>query len=296
MKKIKYRIRNFFGFSKKETNGFLLLLLLIVFLLAAPWLMDIIYRPTKASLIQDEEKLDSMIVLLEKASLRTFKEARKESPATALFYFNPNLEKEEQLKKIFGAKTARTIVRFREKGGKFKIKKDMTKIYGLDSLTFKRIEKYILLPESGKKEQVPVLSSVSSSHLRMDINKADTLELKALKGIGKILAIRIIKYRNKLGGYISTDQFHEIYGLDSLVISELKRKFFINAGFIPQKINLAKATQGILEAHPYIGKKHAKAIVAYRDQHNGFNSIDELNRIPSIAKEDLLKMAPYIEL
>lgn len=92
------------------------------------------------------------------------------------------------------------------------------------------------------------------------------------------------------------DQFYEIYGLDSMVVLELKKRSFISSEFIPQKINLNSATQSMLEAHPYIGKKNSRAIVRYRDQHKRFNSMDELKRIPSIAKEDFFRMSPYIEL
>lgn len=154
---------------------------LISILLVAPWITDLVYSPQNISLTEDQKKLDSLVALLEKASLKTSQETTKEFITQPLFYFNPNREREDQLEKIFGKKIARTIVRFRAKGGKFTTKTDLIKIYGMDSLTYKRIEKFILLPEMVTKEHIPSVQLASSSQPRLDINKADSLELQGIK-------------------------------------------------------------------------------------------------------------------
>lgn len=49
--------------------------------------------------------------------------------------------------------------------------------------------------------------------LRIELNSADTTELKKLRGIGSKLSQRIVKYRTKLGGFSSKEQLKAVYGL-----------------------------------------------------------------------------------
>lgn len=49
--------------------------------------------------------------------------------------------------------------------------------------------------------------------VRVYVNIADTTELKRLRGIGSVLSARIVKYRDKIGGFKSLDQLQKIYGL-----------------------------------------------------------------------------------
>lgn len=49
--------------------------------------------------------------------------------------------------------------------------------------------------------------------VRIEINKADTTEWKRLRGIGSVLSQRIVKYRDKCGGFHSIEQLKKIYGL-----------------------------------------------------------------------------------
>ena len=49
--------------------------------------------------------------------------------------------------------------------------------------------------------------------VRIYVNSADTTELKRLRGIGSVLSARIVKYRDKIGGFKSLEQIQKIYGL-----------------------------------------------------------------------------------
>ena len=50
-------------------------------------------------------------------------------------------------------------------------------------------------------------------HLMIELNSADTTELKQLRGIGSKLSQRIVKYRKKIGGFTHKEQLKDIYGL-----------------------------------------------------------------------------------
>ena len=49
---------------------------------------------------------------------------------------------------------------------------------------------------------------------QFEINAADTLNFRTLKGIGEVLSSRIVKYRKLLGGFYSTHQLTEVYGVE----------------------------------------------------------------------------------
>lgn len=49
--------------------------------------------------------------------------------------------------------------------------------------------------------------------LHIELNSADTTELKKLRGIGSKLSQRIVKYRTKLGRFSSKEQLKAVYGL-----------------------------------------------------------------------------------
>jgi competence protein ComEA len=179
----------------------------------------------------------------------------------------------------------------------FKVKEDLLRIYGLDSAFYKTIEPWIALPHKTKRE-VPqnevVPSKPKLSKKQFNINTADTTTLQQLYGIGPTLSKRIISYREKLGGFVSKEQFYEIYGLDSMVINRLAIACFIEDGFEPKRLDINEVTQRELEAHPYVSKNIAKAIVQYRFQHGKFTAVQDLTKLQVMDTLAISKVSPYL--
>lgn len=97
----------------------------------------------------------------------------------------------------------------------------------------------------------------------IDLNIADTLTLKKLKGVGSIFSNRIIKYRDLLGGFSNKSQLLEVYGIDSSLYQKLSPYVYVDHKSL-KKINLNYASVDQLKAHPYLGYKESNAIVKYR--------------------------------
>lgn len=295
MKKIKYRIRQYFGFSKKEANGFLLILFMLILLFSAPFLVNILYPARDFSDPGEAYDLDSLVASLNKPEGGPVKEAF--IPKEPLFHFDPNQAGEAELSRIFGNKVAGTIIRFRQKGGKFFKKEDLKKIFGLHAETYQRVEPYILIPEAGLKKGAKAFHQVKQQTEKVsefDINTCDTASLRKLKGIGKVLSLRILKYRDLLGGFISENQYSEVYGLDTVVIKELTQKTFVADNYAPVRLNINNASIRELMGHPYIGKKYAQIIINYKQQHPPFRSPEDLKNIVSIPEPARTKMLPYL--
>lgn len=219
-------------------------------------------------------------------------------PTGALFYFDPNTLNAEGWKKLgLRDRTAQTILNYRSKGGHFYKPEDVQKIWGLPQGFYERVKGYIQIAGT-KKEPVSNPNFFKTPYEKgsrkiavVDVNSADTSALIRLPGIGSKLALRIVNFRDKLGGFYSVDQIGETYGLPDSTFQKLKPYF--QAHGVLKKLNLNTATKDELKTHPYVRWNLANAIVEYRSQHGPFKKLEELKNIMLIDDATFNKMAPY---
>jgi len=140
------------------------------------------------------------------------------------------------------------------------------------------------------------VSPVRKTDELFNINDADTARFEAVRGIGEKLSRRIVKYRSALGGFVVVGQLSEVFGLDSMALSNLTRLAFIAPDFLPDRMDLNMADEAQLEAHPYISRQEARAIVAYRFQHGRFTSVSDLVLLPIFAEEKVRRLEPYLKI
>jgi competence protein ComEA len=297
MKTISYWIRGYFGFSQKEASGFIILSALIIITLFAPIVYNKTTSPDNDTRLSDKRILKGLIAEIEeKKHTQTEKtdSSGLRSQKANYFVFDPNTASLSELKKLGIHKyIAERIIKYRDKGGKFRIKNDLQKIYGFTTHQFQELHPFIQLPDSiqktERKDQVRNVTSIT-----FDLNKADTIQLNKLKGIGAIMSARIIKYRDKLGGFVNKAQLSEVYSISALAMEELGKKTFIEKDFIPVQLNINTSTAQTLSLHPYIGKKLSATILNYKSQHGKFSNTDDLKQIISITSEQIEKLKPYL--
>lgn len=289
-------IRNFFGFTRNQTNGFIFLLPLVaIFIFSEPikrW-----YLSNKSRDFSSERAtLDSLASLWQKEEINTIPE--EETKSITLFAFDPNTATDEELNALgFSKGLTSRLINYRKKGGKFKAKSDLLKLYGMDSAFYLTIEPYMVFPERKEisEKTVPIKTEIKRLEpVKFDLNLADTSVLKTIYGIGAKLSLRIYAYREALGGFISPNQVYEVYGLDSIVIDRLINASFIHNDFFPRQLNLNSINEQDLSAHPYISKRMARAIVTYRFQHGKFGSVEDLRKILQLDDNQLNKIKPYL--
>jgi competence protein ComEA len=297
MLKLRHWIKSFFGFPRSHVNGFIILLIVTTLMLFSEpiWHRWTANRQTDGQ--ADKKMLDSLVALWNSGNDK----ANADSVRASLFQFNPNTVREEELFTLgFSQKLATRIVRYREKGGKFRIKSDLLKIYGVDSAFYDRVYPFISLPSRieisrsvEKKSETKDVSGVKKIFEKFDLNNADTSQLKKIYGIGEKLSLRILKYRDRLGGFVSWGQLAEVYGLDSLVIKRLIESATIQEDFKPTKININTASQKQLSSHPYLTRV-AKAIVSYRFQHGNFENVKDIQKVSVIDEKSIRRIIPYL--
>lgn len=299
---IKRWVKNFFGFSRSQVNAFMILLpLMAILIFSAPayrWYISHYgthYPPEARS-------LDSLITQWEQATRDSVKKISSFRKTKSFFHFDPNQISQQQFLALgFTEKISKRIINYRIKGGRFKVKSDLLKMYGMDTTFYHQLYPYILLPDKHVQkplaENKPAMPFVKAQKeiLKFDINMADTAQLKTIYGIGEKRALRIVSYRDKLGGFVNMNQLAEVYTLDSVVIEKLSQASFVGDKFIPQKIHINTASDRELAAHPYLVKSVAKAIVAYRFQHGKINSVEDLRKIQAFDAKTIQKITPYLD-
>lgn len=219
-----------------------------------------------------------------------------------LFYFDPNTISAAGWKKLgLRDKTIGTILNYVSKGGKFRKPEDLSRIYGLFPNEYERIAPYIKIENQGaasyikenKQNDNTSPKTYTSRYSIVDINTADTTALIALPGIGSKLSARIISFRDKLGGFYSINQVGETFALPDSTFQKIKQFLKLETTSL-RKININTATIDELKAHPYIRYQLANPIIAYRNQHGNFASIEDVKKIMVITDDIFNKIAPYL--
>lgn len=311
--------RDFFTFNKRERNGVFILLSIIAAL--------VLYLNISSNFVSQEPvdftKFDREVkefeaVIEEKREYSNYSERQaiheermsgKETKPER-FNFNPNNLSEQNWKRLgLNEKQIKSIKRYESKGGKFRTKEDVKKMYCLSIEQYETLEPFIQIsspaevvrvPEKtksifqdGKVENASALNPPKIERLRViELNSADSAELTSIKGIGAFYAKNIIKHRNALGGFVSKEQLLEIWKFDQEKLNAIEKYIDIDESKI-KKININTCEAADLKS-PYIKWTVANAIVNYRKNHGKYKTVDEIKKTDLVDEETYRKIVPYL--
>ncbi|MCS7019080.1 MAG: helix-hairpin-helix domain-containing protein [Cytophagales bacterium] len=308
------RLAAWIGLSTQEMKGFVLMLLAMTLVLSLPVVFDAMQENRAYNRTADEALLDSLLSAMppvrtdpEQETTLQITMANEQRPVEP---FNPN-ELDAKAWEALGLKPylAMRMVKYREKVSPFRTKKDLLKVYGFPEPLYRKLAPFILLPEQEVtlSAAVPapqhVLEDKTSKQAALgvgkqpstfDLNTADTTQLIALKGIGAVMAGRIIRFRDALGGFYSTEQLNEVYGITPEALASLA-SYTVLQPDSHRKIRINTADVETLKRHPYIGYKLAQVLVNYRQQHGSYKTAEDLQAIRILTPEKLQKLLPYID-
>ena len=219
-----------------------------------------------------------------------------------LFTFNPNTIAEDSLVLLgFSQRQAASIIKYRAKGGKFRVKRDFAKMYVVDSAKYASLERYILLPDSlpekfDRRREVSVTkipenvtngtqngpnvtdssrnvttgakttpygTKVPKEKYVCNLNTADSAALVQLYGIGGYYARKILLYREQLGGsFVDVRQLLEIEGFSQERFNRLEGSIVVFDKDV-KKFSLKEAPLEFLRKHPYIGPYAARGVETF---------------------------------
>lgn len=315
---IKEYLNDLFEVSRSERNG--LVVLTVCISLVITYNFSVPYwhkqpRTDHSALTSETEEWLAKTLLSKSKNTPTdsellLDESLGSTPYT-LFSFNPNIATEDEFEKLgFSQRQIQTIKKYLKRGGSFKIKSDFAKLYFMTPERFEELLPFIELPESYSppiKDKTTSSTSLADTKVlktkekeessliskRVELNSADTIALKKLKGIGSYRANNIIQYRNRLGGFVSVDQLREVRSFDIQLLDELRPLLIVDTGLV-KKIHLNRTTAKELTAHPYITSSQARSIIAYRETHGQYKVVADIRRSILIDENTYEKIKEYL--
>ena len=213
---------------------------------------------------------------------------KNKTSVSELFLFDPNKATDSEFLRLgFSDKQITTIRKYLDKGGVFRDKVDFFKLRVISEKQKRKLADWIVI-ESVQRAIHPEGKVVLKTTI-IEINSADSTQLKQLPGIGSVLSKRIVKYRDLLGGFYSVNQLKEVYGISEPTIQMIQDKITVDVSTVKKlDINFADANE--LSRHPYLKKNLASKIVKFRTKNGSIRNlvilrdsmilnIDEYNRV-----------------
>jgi len=291
----------FFEHNRAERNGTIALLIIVFIALIATAIITEVYEPEQ----EDLTELAAYIEENKSHSQLDFQDTVKLKP----FQFNPNTLSDSGYGELgFSQKEIQTLRNYQKAGGSFKIKSDFQKLFFVDSSEYRKLEPFILLPDSlsfskktekkwGSKKMAWSDTSTYIPFKRdslIELNTADTNALKSLKGIGSFYANEIVKYRTELGGYHNIGQLLELWKMDPGKIDVFADRVYIDMEFL-ETIKINQLTSQELSKHPYISLHLASKLIYSRESEGKFKGLKDLQKRKLVNEELSSKLAPYLD-
>ena len=231
------------------------------------------------------------------------------------FAFDPNTADSCTLRRLgLPSWQVKGILKYRAMGGRYHRAEDFKRVPGMTPEVYERLAPYITIGRAFRyydkseldadnalrqeNDQQQLHDSLASLHrpekfkepTTIDLNAADTTLLKRIPGIASYRARQIVRYREQLGGYVSTAQLSEI---ERLPTEELAQWFFVTPNS-HRRINVNTATVAEMGRHPYMGFARAHDIENYRKAHGNIKAIDELRLLPNFTEKAINRLQPYL--
>lgn len=192
-------------------------------------------------------------------------------------------------------KVAYNIQKFISAGGMITGEKDLLKIYGMDSMQLNKAKSLIIYAslDEGPTTNDPYhsVNTKQNNSTMIDLNIATVEDLESLNGIGPVLAERILKFRESIGGFISPSQLADCYGFPPETFEKIKDQIRVSGS--PQVILINEVNLDSL-SHPYLSKKLTRMIKAYKKQHGDFRNETDLRKVYPPDSNWCKKILPYL--
>ncbi|TAI46716.1 ComEA family DNA-binding protein [Flagellimonas allohymeniacidonis] len=287
------KLKSHFKFNRQERSGIFFLLLLIIFLQGV-YFFVLSNGDSNENLafldVDHQQRIDSLkTTLITKESTRTFT-------------FNPNFISDYK-GYVLGMSPAEIdrLMAFRKKGNFVNSPQEFQEVTRISDSLLQVMAPNFKFPDWKKTSRK---TDTNNSYSRKyqnektvvikDLNNATAEELRQISGIGEKLSGRIIKFRDRLGGFLVNDQLHDVYGLDAEVVERALLRFQVLKPPKIEKIEINKASVAELAQLVYIDRSTADKIVHYRMENGPIRSLNELVEVFNVSKEKIDRIGLYL--
>lgn len=205
---------------------------------------------------------------------------------------------------------ASNLIKYREAGKVFVKSKEMRSLYGMTPALYDSLLKYVVIDSSYVQQKlkrrkdscrlfIARAQGVHSEDTRLtklhlgehiELNHADTMQLKRIPGVGSKIAQMLVRYRDQLGGFVSVHQVRDIYLNDSIL-----DKWLVVDQSCVHKLKINHASLMELKRHPYCSYIQAKAIVNYRKHFGVIHNVEELGCVEEMSSHGIEQWTPYLD-
>lgn len=156
--------------------------------------------------------------------------------------------------------------------------------------TIRPFATYYTAGYSPSSDTLPVrVSAIRKHKVFIELNTAKPELLETLPGIGEKLSLRIIRYRDLLGGFYSVEQLKEVYGLSLSVYQMIEPSLKVDSTMI-RVLGIDTVTFKTLLRHPYLDYESVKLIMNLRDR----RKISEWDSYKGLIPDSVfLRLKPY---
>ncbi len=291
-------IKDFFYFTKSERNGIFFLIILIFLIIIIPNIYLIYLPDTRTDATQFDAEIERFENSLQSMNKQTYQNRldryiSERYDTLELFYFNPNTTTDKSFKKLgLTDKQITTMRNYLNKVGKFYIKDDFRKIYGIRQIQYSKLKPYLLLadkiPDNEKK-----LTAKNTSTDSLFYFDPNTLSAENWKKLGlNYQQINIIEnFRNKGGIFYRPEDLKKIYGISNETYNKLSPYIKIEKNQIKTiktttslLVDINSASHEELTKIKGIGDYLANGIIWYRKKLGGYIKKEQLLEIKNFRK------------
>lgn len=292
-------MHTFFAFSRQQKSAVFFLLLCITGLQCLYFFID--FSPGKTAdphpeaWIAFQQQIDSL------------KQIEAENRKPRLYPFNPNyLTGYKGYTLGMSVAEIDRLSAYRKTGKFINSAREFQQVTQISDSLLRVLQPYFKFPQWTSSGQQPEKGSRKSSEknpaatarsaAKKDLNAVTAAELKALPGIGEVLSGRIIKFRDRLGGFLVEEQLYDVYGLSAEVAEGVLQRYAVVTPPQIRKININTATAEELSTVAYLRYKAVRALIAYRDSVGKIQSLEELSKIQYIPIEKINRIKLYLKI
>ena len=311
---MKYKLKEYFSFTKRERNGTLILVALIIMLFVANKTTHLFFPDKDHNYTEFETEVDKFLAGLEEIEEGTYvsrldKYIIARYDTLDLFMFDPNTTtNEEWLLLGLTKKQISTINTYIERGGSFKIKDDFRKIYGIRTKQYQILKPFIDLPTKNNNSYNKYSNNYKNNYNKnkdFDFSPDSLFEFNPnntsltewqLLGMSEKQISTINNYLSKGGKFYNKEGFSKIYGISPEQFKILEPYIKIENKNNKQKndiklnIELNSASKEELIGLSGIGNYYAERIIKYRDLLHGFNKKEQLLEVYGFKEETYEKI------
>ena len=283
---------SYFKFSKAQRHGIFVLLLAIV---AFQFVYFFSFKFRKPKALNANQQWVALPLTKDSASTYKKKGAYEIRP------FNPNFITDFRGYKLgMSVEEIDRLLAYRKTNRYVNSAQEFQQVTKVSDSLLKVIAPYFKFPDWVMKRNQSHAYAASSFEKKqskpiIDINKATAEDLKKVYGIGDGLSDRILKEKEKLGGFVSMEQLADVWGLSPEVVASLNKDF--NVSILPpvKKFKINQLNVKELMQFPYFKYPLAKAIITFRSMNNGIKSVEDLSKISGFPVDKIQIIALYLE-